>query len=225
MRGRSGLCRKTRLLRPSTISRTALAAGIFDVGASPGSGGGSGMLRRSGRDVVPGIYRCGANPEAGRERRTGTFRPVRPSGLGPWIGARVASPRCPILNHVERHKSFVYQEPRWADPVSKTEIEIPIQTRANGRPLRSGCGKPAAGNVRLAERRFEFVPLWQIAVYFVYTMRRVDCPTRGVARRASSLVRRQEPMPPHQNLGVELFSPECCEAGAARLEFQLFSTF
>jgi transposase len=24
-------------------------------------------------------------------------------------------------------------------------------------------------------RRFEFVPLWQIAVFFVYVMRRVDC--------------------------------------------------
>jgi len=85
-----------------------------------------------------------------------------------------------ILNHVERHKSFVYQEPRWADRVSKTEIEIPIQPRANGRPLCSGCGQPAAGYDHLAERRFEFVPLWQLAVYFVYTMRRVDCATCGV---------------------------------------------
>ncbi len=32
----------------------------------------------------------------------------------------------------------------------------------------------------MPERRFEFVPLWQIAVYFVYAMRRVDCPTCGV---------------------------------------------
>jgi len=31
--------------------------------------------------------------------------------------------------------------------------------------------------------------------------------------------------PPYQNLWVELFSAECCEAGAARLEFPLFSTF
>ena len=32
----------------------------------------------------------------------------------------------------------------------------------------------------LPTRRFEFVPLWQIAVYFMYAMRRVDCPTCGV---------------------------------------------
>ena len=85
-----------------------------------------------------------------------------------------------ILNSVERHKSFVYQEARWADPQAKTEIEIPIEPRANSRPICSGCGQTAPGYDRLQPRRFEYVPLWQIAVYFVYAMRRVDCPTCGV---------------------------------------------
>ena len=91
-----------------------------------------------------------------------------------------------ILNHVERHKSFVYQEARWVDPATKTAIEIPIQPRANGRAICSGCGQPAPGYDRLAERRFGPpcgrcpVPLWQIAVFFVYAMRRVQCPTCGV---------------------------------------------
>ncbi len=85
-----------------------------------------------------------------------------------------------ILNHVQRHKSFVYQEARWADPKTKSEIEILIQPRANGRPICSKCGCHASSYDRLPNRRFEFVPLWQIAVYFVYAMRRVDCPTCGV---------------------------------------------
>lgn len=85
-----------------------------------------------------------------------------------------------ILNSLERHKSFVYQEARWADPKTKTKIEIPIEPRANSRPICSGCGQVAPGYDRLQPRRFEFVPLWQIAVYFVYAMRRVDCPTCGV---------------------------------------------
>ena len=85
-----------------------------------------------------------------------------------------------ILNHVEKHKSFVYQEARWANAATKTEIEIPIDSRANSRPVCSGCGQIAPGYDRLAQRRFEFVPLWQIAVYFVYAMRRVDCPRCGV---------------------------------------------
>jgi transposase len=85
-----------------------------------------------------------------------------------------------ILNHVERHKSFVYQTARWADPKTRTTIEIAVAPRANGRAICSGCGQPAPGYDRLAERRFEFVPLWQIAVYLVYAMRRVDCPRCGV---------------------------------------------
>jgi transposase len=85
-----------------------------------------------------------------------------------------------ILNSLERHKSFVYQAARWADPLTKTAIEIPIEPRANSRAICSGCGQAAPGYDRLAERRFEYVPLWQIAVYFVYALRRVDCPRCGV---------------------------------------------
>lgn len=85
-----------------------------------------------------------------------------------------------ILNYVERHKSFVYQEARWADPETKTAIEIPIEPRANGRALCSVCGEAAPCYDRRPPRRFEYVPLWQIAVYFVYAMRRVNCPTCGV---------------------------------------------
>jgi len=85
-----------------------------------------------------------------------------------------------ILNSLEPHKSFVYKKVRWADPKTKTAVEILIEPRANGRAICSGCGRAAPGYDRLSPRRFEFVPLWQIAVYFVYAMRRVDCPTCDV---------------------------------------------
>ena len=85
-----------------------------------------------------------------------------------------------IVNQVERYKSFVYLEARWDDPQAKTAIEIPIVPRANSRAICSACGKPAPGYDRLPARRFEYVPLWQIAVFFVYSMRRVQCPTCGV---------------------------------------------
>lgn len=85
-----------------------------------------------------------------------------------------------ILNRVERYKSFVYGEPRWVDDALRLTIEVPIEPRANGRPTCSGCRKPRPGYDRLTPRRFEFVPLWQIAVVFVYALRRVDCPTCGV---------------------------------------------
>lgn len=85
-----------------------------------------------------------------------------------------------ILNRVEHYKSFVYGEPRWKDDALRLTIEMPIEPRANGRPICSGCRKPRPGYDRLPPRRFEFVPLWQIAVVFVYALRRVDCPTCGV---------------------------------------------
>jgi transposase len=84
-----------------------------------------------------------------------------------------------ILNHVERHQSFVYGEARWAD-ATQGAIEVPIEPRANGRPICSGCGKRRPGYDRQPARRFEFVPLWQIQVFFIYALRRVDCPQCGV---------------------------------------------
>jgi transposase len=85
-----------------------------------------------------------------------------------------------ILNHVEKYKSFVYQEARWANIDLKTELEIPIQARANSHPICSSCGEVGTVYDTLAVRRFEFVPIFQIATFFVYAMRRVDCPQCGV---------------------------------------------
>ena len=42
------------------------------------------------------------------------------------IGVNVAVQLKTILNSLERHKSFVYQEARWSGPETKTTIEIPI---------------------------------------------------------------------------------------------------
>ncbi len=52
--------------------------------------------------------------------------------------------------------------------------------RAGSRPICSGCQRRRPGYDRLPPRRFEYVPLWQIAVVFVYALRRVDCPQCGV---------------------------------------------
>jgi transposase len=85
-----------------------------------------------------------------------------------------------ILNRVEYFKSFVYGKAKWVDDTEQPPIEVQIEARRNGRPICSGCGRDAPGYDRLPERRFEFVPLWGIAVFFVYAMRRVECPECGV---------------------------------------------
>ena len=85
-----------------------------------------------------------------------------------------------ILNRVEPFKSFVYGKAKWVEGAARPTLEVEVQARKNGRPICSGCGRPGPGYDRLPARRFEFVPLWGIAVYFVYALRRVDCPDCGV---------------------------------------------
>jgi len=57
-----------------------------------------------------------------------------------------------------------------------------VELRAHGRsrPVCSGRGRHGPGYDTLDERRFEFVPLWAIPVFFLYRMRRVHCPRCGV---------------------------------------------
>jgi transposase len=85
-----------------------------------------------------------------------------------------------ILNRVAPQKSFVYGRTTLASEGGRLALEVEIEPRCNSRPVCSGCHRKRPGYDRLPPRRFEFVPLWQIAVFFVYAMRRVDCPKCGV---------------------------------------------
>ena len=84
-----------------------------------------------------------------------------------------------LLNHVEKHKSFVYQKAGWSE--DEKSLEIQVRARSNSKPVCSGCGCRAASYEQSRKaRRFRYVPLWNIPVFFVYHMRRVDCPRCGV---------------------------------------------
>ncbi len=86
-----------------------------------------------------------------------------------------------ILNRVAKFKSFVYGNPRFFEAAGGPIIEVPLEPRSNSKAICSGCGQISAGYDRLSEpRRFRFVPLWGIAVVFVYTMRRVQCRLCGI---------------------------------------------
>src|SRR4030067_2501902 len=89
-----------------------------------------------------------------------------------------------ILNRVEQHASFVYGEVRFRAHEGRTALDVDVRPRSNARPRCSGCGRRRPGYDTLRPRRFEFIPLWGIAVYFVYAMRRVACPTCGVVGEA-----------------------------------------
>lgn len=85
-----------------------------------------------------------------------------------------------ILNRIAKYKGFVYGLEEWVEEREGVRIEIPIQARKGSRAVCSGCGKKAPGYDTLPARRFEFIPFWGILVFFVYAMRRVNCPRCGV---------------------------------------------
>lgn len=80
-----------------------------------------------------------------------------------------------LLNHVCKHKSFVYTT---FDLIRKNDrdfLEVGIEPRSGNRPICSLCGRPGPVHDVLPVRRCEFPPIWMIAVLFIYAMRRVRC--------------------------------------------------
>ena len=86
-----------------------------------------------------------------------------------------------ILNHVTSYKSFVFGKVTWMEDSVPPAIEVEVIPWKNGLRVCSGCERVCPGYDTMPEpRRFEFVPLWGIMVYFVYQMRRVECPACGI---------------------------------------------
>jgi transposase len=84
-----------------------------------------------------------------------------------------------ILNLKEHHPHFVYHDVRLTGTTAP-RIEVKVEPRQGSKGICSGCGKTCPGYDRLPERRFIHVPLWGIAVIFLYCMRRLNCLTCGV---------------------------------------------
>ena len=85
-----------------------------------------------------------------------------------------------ILNKCQKFKSFVYGRSYFAEHEGKQAIYIEVQARKNSQGICSRCHRAAPGYDRLKEREFEFIPLWGFLVFFIYRMRRVECPVCGV---------------------------------------------
>jgi transposase len=85
-----------------------------------------------------------------------------------------------ILNRVQKFKSFVYGPASWIEGAKGPAVDIELYPRRNSRPVCSGCGHRGPGYDTLPMRRFEFIPMWGIRVFFLYSPRRVDCPGCGI---------------------------------------------
>ncbi|MGH7318592.1 MAG: ISL3 family transposase, partial [Candidatus Rokuibacteriota bacterium] len=85
-----------------------------------------------------------------------------------------------ILNRIEKQPGFVYHTVRLVESSGRLTLEIQLRARKGTRPRCSRCRRPGPIYDTLELRRFEFVPLWAIAVFFLYARRRVECERCGV---------------------------------------------
>jgi transposase len=83
-----------------------------------------------------------------------------------------------LLNACHHFPGFVYEGARLCEPTQSIEIEV--RPRKGSKPICSCCNRPGRGYDTLAQRSFEFIPVWGFAVFLLYTMRRVDCRDCGV---------------------------------------------
>ena len=88
-----------------------------------------------------------------------------------------------LLNRVHPVKGFVYGDDRLVEDrsaVNGARIEVALRPRKGSRGYCSCCGRRGPTYDTRAARRFDFVPLWAIAVVLVYAPRRIACRRCGV---------------------------------------------
>jgi len=117
------------------------------------------------------------SPQRGAAYRGGNAK----LGLGAvYGGGFAAAPRYGTDHDLKPLPSF----PGFCLPAhfgaDKKSIEVAVRPRRGSTPGCSRCHLPAPDYDQLAERRFEFLPLWGFLVFLLYTMRRVDCRRCGV---------------------------------------------
>jgi transposase len=89
-----------------------------------------------------------------------------------------------ILNLVAKQPGFVFGKIELTRSRGKPRIEVTLRPRRGCRARCSGCFQRRKTYDHLPERLFAFVPLWNVAVWFRYTPRRVDCGRCGVVVEA-----------------------------------------
>ena len=85
-----------------------------------------------------------------------------------------------ILNRVQKFKSFVYETVEFSESDGQLVLLIHIIARVRSLPICSGCNRRGPWYDTLGTRKFEFVPLWGIPVFFVYAMRRFTANDAGL---------------------------------------------
>jgi len=77
------------------------------------------------------------------------------------------------------------------------EIHVEVAPRKNSKPRCGQCGKLGSTYDTRKPRRFQFVPMFGLQVFFLYAMRRVNCKHCGsVKTEQLSWARGKEQMAP-----------------------------
>lgn len=85
-----------------------------------------------------------------------------------------------ILRRLQRQPGFVYGSIAWSGSATKPCLRVHLRPRKGSRGVCPDCMRRRPQYDTQPARSFTFVPLWGIAVYFVYSMRRIECPRDGV---------------------------------------------
>jgi len=89
-----------------------------------------------------------------------------------------------ILRRLQPLPGFVYAKAEWAGSRVRPSVHVHIRPRSGSQGICSTCFRKRPGYDVLGCRSFAFVPLWGLAVFLVYAMRRVDCRRCGVTVEA-----------------------------------------
>ena len=85
-----------------------------------------------------------------------------------------------ILRRVHPIPGFVYRDATIVSSRAGPTVHVEVRPRRGAKATCGGCGVKRPGYDTLAPRTFSFVPLWGMAVFFIYASRRVDCRRCGV---------------------------------------------
>jgi transposase len=85
-----------------------------------------------------------------------------------------------VLKRVLPLKGFCYARVSWTEHPGEV-IEVALNARRGARARCSCCRRPAPGyDHPPGLRRWQFISLWGVLVFFLYRPRRVDCRHCGV---------------------------------------------
>ena len=85
-----------------------------------------------------------------------------------------------ILNSIEKFKSFIYDQCRFEWIAGEKALVIELLARKNSKGRCGQCNQRCPTYDIQPKRLYQYVPLWNIDVYFRYAPRRVQCKDHGV---------------------------------------------